>query len=155
MTYEVVLTIVVADDHPVFRNGIVRALEEDPRFELVGEAADGVSAERLIVERDPVLALVDLRMPGRDGLELLARLRHHEPPVAIVVLTSYTDAALVHSAMDAGAAGYVTKDSDREEILELLVDVALGNRRVKAAGTTANGPERGVPGPSPCPAADP
>jgi two-component system nitrate/nitrite response regulator NarL len=151
MKYEVVLTIVVADDHPVFRAGIVRALEEDPRFELVGEAADGVSAERLIVERDPVLALVDLRMPGRDGLELLLRLRHHQPPVAIVVLSSYTDAALVHSAMDAGAAGYVAKDSEREEILEVLVDAALGHRRVKAGAHDASAPrplltarERGV-----------
>jgi two-component system, NarL family, nitrate/nitrite response regulator NarL len=128
------LTIVVADDHPLFRAGIVRALDEDPRFDVVGEAADGPAAERLIVELDPVLGLIDLRMPGRDGLELLARLRHHEPPVGIVVLTSYSDATLVHSAMDAGAAGYVTKDSGRDEILEVLVDAALGRRRVVAAG---------------------
>lgn len=126
------LTIVVADDHPLFRAGIVRALDEDARFEVVGEAADGAAAERTIVEHDPVLALIDLRMPGRDGLELLARLRHHEPPVAIVVLTSYSDATLVHSAMDAGAAAYVTKDSGRDEILEVLIDAALGRRRVVA-----------------------
>jgi two-component system nitrate/nitrite response regulator NarL len=127
------LTIVVADDHPLFRAGIVRALEEDPRFELVGEAADGTAAERIIVEHDPVLALLDLQMPGRGGLDLLARLRHHEPPVAIVVLTSYSDAELVHSAMDAGAAGYVTKETGRDEILEVLIDAALGRRRVVAA----------------------
>jgi two-component system, NarL family, nitrate/nitrite response regulator NarL len=127
------LTVVVADDHPLFRAGIVRALDEDPRFDVVGEAADGPTAERLIVERDPVLGLIDLRMPGRDGLELLARLRHHEPPVAIVVLTSYSEATLVHSAMDAGAAGYVTKDSARDEILEVLIDAALGRRRVMAS----------------------
>jgi len=126
------LTIVVADDHPLFRAGIVRALDEDPRFVVIGEAADGTTAERLILERAPALALVDLRMPGRDGLELLARLRHHEPPVAIVVLTSYTDASLVHSAMDAGAAAYVAKDSEREQILDVLTDAALGRRRVVA-----------------------
>jgi two-component system, NarL family, nitrate/nitrite response regulator NarL len=126
------LTIVVADDHPLFRAGIVRALEEDPRFVVVGEAADGPTAERLIVERGPALALIDLRMPGRDGLQLLVRLRHHEPPVAIVVLTSYTDAPLIHTAMDAGAAGYIAKDSDREQILEALIDAALGRRRVLA-----------------------
>ena len=100
---DVRLTVVVADDHPLFRAGIVRALEEDSGFLVVGEAADGLSAERLIHERAPALALLDLRMPGRDGLELLARLRHREPPVGVVVLTSYTDAALVHSALDAGA----------------------------------------------------
>ena len=124
------LRVVIADDHPLFRAGIVRALEEDPRFLVVGEAGDGPTAERLIRERAPVLALVDLRMPGRDGLQLLARLRHHEPPVAIVILTSYTDASLVHSAMDAGAAGYVAKDSSRDEILGLLMDAASGRRRV-------------------------
>ena len=127
------LTVVVADDHPLFRAGIVRALSEDPRFDVVGEAADGPTAERMIVESDPVLALIDLQMPGRSGLDLLARLRHHEPPVAIVILTSYSDATLVHSAMDAGAAGYVTKDSGRDEILEVLIDAALGRRRVVAA----------------------
>ena len=135
------LTIVVADDHPLFRAGIVRALDEDPRFAVVGEAADGAAAEHMIVERDPALALIDLRMPGIDGLELVARLRHHEPPVAIVVLTSYTDPALVHSAMDAGAAAYVTKDSDREQILEILIDAAAGRRHVVATDAhDANAP---------------
>ena len=106
----------------------------------MGEAADGPTAERLIREREPVLALLDLRMPGRDGLEVLARLRHFEPPVAVVVLTSYTDAALVHSAMDAGAAAYVAKDSDRHEILEVLVDAALGRRRVVTEAHEADAP---------------
>jgi two-component system, NarL family, nitrate/nitrite response regulator NarL len=134
------LTVVVADDHPLFRAGMVRALEEDPRFAVVGEAADGPTAEALIVERAPALAVIDLRMPGRDGLELLARLRHHEPPVAIVLLSSYTDPPLVHSAMDAGAAAYVAKDSDREEILTVLLDAALGRRRVKAGTDDTTAP---------------
>jgi two-component system nitrate/nitrite response regulator NarL len=134
------LTVVVADDHPLFRAGIVRALDEDPRFAVIGEAADGPTAERLIVERAPALALIDLRMPGRDGLEVLARLRHHEPPVAIVVLSSYTDAPLVHSAMHAGAAAYVAKDSDREEILGVLLDAAMGRRRVNAGAPNAKAP---------------
>ena len=134
------LTVVVADDHPLFRAGIVRALEEDPRFLVVGEAADGYAAERVVCERCPALALLDLRMPGRDGLEVLARLRHHEPPVAVVVLTSYTDASLVHSAMDAGATAYVAKDSDRDEILEVLLDAALGRRRVVTGEVDAKAP---------------
>lgn len=132
--------MVVADDHPLFRAGIVRALEEDPRFVVVGEAGDGATAERMIHERTPVLALLDVRMPGRGGLEVVARLRHHEPPVAIVLLTSYTDASLVHSAMDAGAAAYVTKDSDRDEILEVLMDVATGQRRVVVDEQDARAP---------------
>lgn len=127
---ESALLVVVADDHPLFRAGIVRALDADPRFAVVGEAGDGATAERMIHEREPDLALLDLRMPGADALQLLARLRHHEPPVAVVVLTAYTDKSLVHSAMAAGAAAYVAKDSDREEILEVLVDAAVGRRRV-------------------------
>jgi two-component system, NarL family, nitrate/nitrite response regulator NarL len=134
------LTVVVADDHPMFRAGIVRALEEDPRFLVVGEAGDGPEAEMLIMEHAPELALIDLRMPGRDGLQLLARLRHHDPPVAIVVLTSYTDAPLVHSAMDAGAAGYVAKDSDRDKILDVLLDAAMGRRRVVPGSDDAPAP---------------
>jgi two-component system nitrate/nitrite response regulator NarL len=124
------LRVIIADDHPLFRAGIVRALDGDARFAVVGEAGDGTTAERLIGECRPDLALLDLRMPGADALQLLARLRHHEPPVAVVVLTAYTDRSLVHSAMAAGAAAYVAKDSDRAEILDVLADVAAGRRRV-------------------------
>jgi two-component system nitrate/nitrite response regulator NarL len=124
------LRVVVADDHPLFRAGIVRALEEDGRFAVVAEAGDGVAAEAAIREHAPDVALLDLRMPGVDGLRLVARLRHREPPVAVVVLTAYTDASLVHSAMAAGAAAYAAKDTDREDILDLLADVAGGRRRV-------------------------
>jgi two-component system, NarL family, nitrate/nitrite response regulator NarL len=124
------LEVVVADDHPLFREGIVRALEEDGRFVVLGEAADGMAAEQLIHDRRPAIALLDLRMPGADALQLLARLRHSEPSVAVVVLSAYTDRSLVHSAMAAGAAGYIAKDTDREQIAELLVEVATGRRRV-------------------------
>jgi len=124
------LRVLVADDHPLFRAGIVRALEEDHRFSVVGEAGDGDRAERLIRELDPDVALVDLRMPGLDGFKLLAGLRHRDPPVAVVVLTAYTHPSLVHSAMASGAAAFVAKDNDREEILKVLVDVAAGRRRV-------------------------
>jgi two-component system nitrate/nitrite response regulator NarL len=135
------LRIVVADDHPLFRGGIVRALEDDARFVVVGEAGDGATAERLIRAHAPELALLDLRMPGADALQLLARLRHHQPPVAIVVLTAYTDTSLVHSAMAAGAAGYVAKETDREDLLDVLADVALGRRRV-LVGERAGDPPR-------------
>ena len=128
------LRVIIADDHPLFRAGIVRALDADHRFAVVGEAGDGATAERMIHEHEPDLALLDLRMPGADALQLLARLRHHEPPVAVVVLTAYTDPSLVHSAMAAGAAAYVAKDSDRDQILDVLVDVAVGRRRVLVGG---------------------
>jgi two-component system nitrate/nitrite response regulator NarL len=125
------LRVVVADDHPLFRSGIVRALEADPRFAVVGEAADGPTAEEAIRERSPDVALLDLRMPGMDALRLLARLRHRRPPVAVAVLSAYTDAALVHSAMAAGASAYIAKQCDRDEILDVLFDAAFGRRRVR------------------------
>jgi two-component system nitrate/nitrite response regulator NarL len=137
------LEVVVADDHPLFRAGIVRALEEDGRFVVLGEAADGTAAEQLIHDRRPAIALLDLRMPGADALQLLARLRHSEPSVAVVVISAYTDRSLVHSAMAAGAAGYIAKDTDREQIAELLVEVATGRRRVlvdETAGPAAPRP---------------
>jgi two-component system nitrate/nitrite response regulator NarL len=124
------LRVVVADDHPLFRAGIVRALESDGRFAVVGEAGDGATAERMIQEHAPHLALLDLRMPGLDALQLLAHLRHHQPPVGVVVLTAYTDRSLIHSAMAAGAGAFVAKDSERDELLEILVDVATGRRHV-------------------------
>ena len=78
----------------------------------------------MIDERTPDLALLDLRMPGRDALQLLASSPHHEPPVGVVVLSAYTDRSPVHSAMAAGALAYVAKDA----ILEILVDVAAAFR---------------------------
>lgn len=137
------LEVVVADDHPLFRAGIVRALEEDGRFVVLGEAPDGTTAEQLIHDSRPAIALLDLRMPGADALQLLARLRHSEPSVAVVVLSAYTDRSLVHSAMAAGAAGYIAKDTEREAIAELLVEVAGGRRRVivdEAGGAAAPRP---------------
>jgi two-component system nitrate/nitrite response regulator NarL len=128
------LRVVVADDHPMFRAGIVRALESDHRFAVVGEAGDGLTAERMIDEASPDIALLDLRMPGADALQILARLRHREPPVAVAVLTAYSDASLVHNAMDAGAIAYIAKDSDRDQILEVLVEAAHGRRRVLVGG---------------------
>jgi two-component system, NarL family, nitrate/nitrite response regulator NarL len=125
------LRVVVADDHPLFRAGIVRALEGDPRFAVVGEAGDGLSAEQAIRECSPDVALPELRMPGMDALQLLARLRHREPPVAVAVLSAYTDASLVHSAMAAGASAYIAKQCDRIEILDVLLDIARGRRRLR------------------------
>jgi two-component system nitrate/nitrite response regulator NarL len=132
------LGVVVADDHPLFRAGIVRALEEDGRFSVLGEAADGAEAEQLVHQHCPDIALLDLRMPRADALQIAARLRHSQPSVAVVVLTAYTDTSLVHSLMAAGAAAYVAKETDRQEIVEVLIDAASGRRRV-LTGDPADG----------------
>jgi len=136
--------VVVADDHPLFRAGIVRALAEDPRFVVLGEAADGEEAERLIHAWHPRIALLDLRLPRGDALQLIARLRHSESDVAAVVLTAYTDVSLVHCAMASGAVAYIAKYADRDTILDVLVSVAAGRRQVLVPG-----PSGAVAGPRP------
>jgi two-component system nitrate/nitrite response regulator NarL len=114
------LHIVVADDHPVFREGMVRALRATGRYEIAGEAADGRSAFELIATWRPDAALIDLRMPELDGLGVLRRLRRAQIALPVVILSALADPVLVERALAAGAAGYVTKDAARAEIIDLL-----------------------------------
>jgi DNA-binding NarL/FixJ family response regulator len=123
--------IVVADDHPVFREGMVRALVQTGRYEIAGEAADGQTALDLILRHRPDVALVDLRMPGLDGLGLLRRLRGEELDVSLVLLSAFTQPKIVDEALAAGAAGYLSKDASREEILAAVDAAALGGRIVQ------------------------
>lgn len=123
--------IVVADDHPVFREGMVRALVETGRYEIAGEAADGQTALDLILRHRPDVALVDLRMPGLDGLGLLRRVRGEELDVSLVLLSAFTQPKIVDEALAAGAAGYLSKDASREEILVGVDAAAVGGRIVQ------------------------
>jgi DNA-binding NarL/FixJ family response regulator len=123
--------IVVADDHPVFREGMVRALVQTGRYEIAGEAADGQTALDLILRHRPDVALVDLRMPGLDGLGLLRRVSAEELGVSLVLLSAFTQPKIVDEALAAGAAGYLSKDASREEILAAVDAAALGGRIVQ------------------------
>jgi DNA-binding NarL/FixJ family response regulator len=120
--------IVVADDHPVYRDGIVRALLETGRYEIAGEAGDGLTTLELIRRQRPDVALVDLRMPRLDGLDLVRALGHEEDRVPLVLLSAFTEPRIVEQALDAGAAGYLAKDAAREEILAAIDAAALGGR---------------------------
>jgi DNA-binding NarL/FixJ family response regulator len=133
--------IVVADDHPVFREGMVRALVETGRYEIAGEAADGNAALDLIRRQRPDVALVDLRMPGLDGLDLLRRLSGEELGVSLVLLSAFMQPKIVEKALAAGAAAYLSKDASREEILAAVDAAALGARIVQpgAPGPTHDG----------------
>ena len=123
--------IVVADDHPVFREGMVRALIETGRYEIAGEAADGNAALDLIRRQRPDVALVDLRMPGLDGLDLLRRLSGEGLGVSLVLLSAFMQPKIVEKALAAGAAGYLSKDASREEILAAVDAASLGARIVQ------------------------
>ena len=134
-----VVRVVIADDHPVYRDGVIRALMESGRYEIVGEAADGETALRLIEERRPDVALLDLRMPVLDALGVLRRLNDEGVRVPIVLLSAFTQPQIIDHALAAGAAGYLSKSAPREEILVALDGAARGGRVVQGSGAGADG----------------
>jgi len=123
--------VIVADDHPLYREGIVRALLAHGGFDVVAETGDGAEALRLIRELQPDLALLDVRMPGLDGVDVVHALALHGPDVPVVMLSAFTESQLVESALEAGAAGYLDKGEDRDLLCERLA--AIASRRVDLA----------------------
>jgi DNA-binding NarL/FixJ family response regulator len=126
-------TVVIADDHPVFRKGLREVLEADGSFHIVGEAADGEHALELLRRHRPAIALLDIELPKASGLVVADALRHEQVPTLVVVLTMYKDAALLRRALELGARGYVLKDSAATDIVACLHMVASGRAYVSAA----------------------
>lgn len=120
-------TVVLADDHPLFRDGLARAVASHDGLRLVGEAEDGLVALALVQELEPDVALLDVRMPGMDGVEVCRSiLRRSGLPTRVVLLSGHADAWLEVRARAAGAAGFLSKDASRAEICAALVAVAAG-----------------------------
>lgn len=120
------IKVVVADDHPVVRSGIVGLLEAEADIEVVGQAADGRQAIAAAVRHDPTVVLMDLRMPDVDGVAATKAIRERCPGVAVVVLTTFdTDEAIVR-AVDAGASGYLLKDAPTDELVDGVRRAAAG-----------------------------
>ncbi|MFE0378311.1 response regulator [Streptomyces inhibens] len=126
MTARTVARVVVADDQTVVREGIVMLLGLLPGIEVVGSAADGEEAVRMVAELAPDVVLMDLRMPRCDGVEATRRIRTDHPGTQIVVLTTYADDDSLFPALQAGARGYLTKDADGDEIVRAIDDVLSG-----------------------------
>lgn len=120
--------VVIADDHPLFREGLVRAISANLSLEVVGVAADGVEALTLIEEMQPDVALLDVRMPRLDGIDVCESVARRVPPLStrVVLLSAYMEPSLLWHAAVAGASGYMSKESSRTDICNALVDVALG-----------------------------
>jgi DNA-binding NarL/FixJ family response regulator len=127
------ITLVIAEDHPLFRKGLIDALSEDPTFQILGEAADGDVALELVRRHRPRVALLDVDMPRRGGLAVAEAVRREQLGAAVVMLTMYKDAAMLHRALDAGAKGYVLKDSAVTDIVACLHLVAAGRAYVSPA----------------------
>ncbi len=118
--------VLVCDDHPVVRAGIGSMLDGRDEFAVVGEAADGAEAVRLAGEVHPDVVLMDLRMPGTDGVAATAEIVAHHPDIRVVVLTTYDTDADILRAVAAGATGYLLKDAPREELYAAVRDAAAG-----------------------------
>lgn len=120
------IRILVADDHLIIRQGLRLILETEPGFELVGEAADGAEAVRLCALLNPAVVLMDLRMPGMDGLTAIEHIRAGQPGIAVIILTTFNEDDLMLRAMRAGAKGYLLKDTDRETLFNSIRAAARG-----------------------------
>jgi two-component system nitrate/nitrite response regulator NarL len=122
-------TIVIADDHPLYRAGLVDAIDEDPKLDLLAACTGGREAVDRILELEPEVALLDLRMRDLDGIAVLEELSGAGCATRVVFLSAYEDGEVVHRALSAGATGYLSKETDRLEICE-AVRAAAGGQMV-------------------------
>jgi two-component system, NarL family, nitrate/nitrite response regulator NarL len=152
--------VVVADDHPLYREGMVRALSANDSVEVVGEADDGITALELIKTHRPQVALLDFAMPGMDGAQVAAAVVRDELPTRVLVLSAYDESATIYQALQDGAAGWLPKQATRSEIVKAVLDCARGRdvvspsvaaglageirRRATPAGPVLTGREREV-----------
>jgi two-component system nitrate/nitrite response regulator NarL len=118
--------VVVGDDHPLFRDGVVRALTSSGSIDVVAEADDGLSALALIREHGPQVALLDYRMPGLDGAQVAAAVRRDELPTRVLLISAHDESAIVYSALQEGAAGFISKESSRAELVDAVLNCAKG-----------------------------
>lgn len=121
------LTILIADDHPLFRKGLRALLAIMPQVEVVGEAANGTDAVRLAVQLQPDVVLMDLQMPNGDGLTAVRAIVAAQPSVRVLVVTMFQDDDSIFAAMRAGARGYVLKDMDDDDITRAILAVGRGD----------------------------
>jgi two-component system NarL family response regulator len=115
------IRVVVADDFPLVREGVVRALNQDPGIEVVGQAENGKEALTVAAELKPDVMILDLRMPDLGGLAVLDKLRTSQPDIRIIVMTASEQASTLLDAIAAGAAGYLSKRSTGEELRQAVI----------------------------------
>ncbi|MFZ4655581.1 MAG: response regulator [Caldilineaceae bacterium] len=125
------IRVLIADDHEVVRDGLRLILETEEDFCVVGEAADGAMAVQLTGELQPQVVLMDLRMPGMDGLTAIDQIRARWPTVALVILTTYNEDDLMMRGLRAGASGYLLKDTNRQTLFATLRAAARGEVLLK------------------------
>lgn len=120
------IRLVVVDDHPVVRHGLVSMLHYETDMEVVGEAGDGAEAVRVILEQHPDVVLLDLRLPQRSGIEVMKQVRAQQTETRFLVLTTYDADEYIVPALSAGAQGYLLKDTTPEELTRAIRSLAAG-----------------------------
>jgi DNA-binding NarL/FixJ family response regulator len=131
------IKVLLADDHSIVREGLRRIVEESGDLEVVAEAADGREALRQVAELAPDVAVVDISMPGIDGLEVVSRLKDTHPGLPVLILTMHEEAQYIVRAIEAGAMGYLTKQSAPEQLVTAIRRVYSGQRYMTDEATEA------------------
>lgn len=121
-------TIVLADDHNVVRQGLRAVLEAEPDFTIIGEADDGLDVIKLVEQLMPDILIVDVMLPGVNGLEVTRQVREHVPGTRVIILSMYANEAYVLEALRYGAAAYVLKRADATDLVRAVHEVLLGHR---------------------------
>jgi two-component system NarL family response regulator len=121
------IRILIADDHPVVREGLAALINRRPDMRVVAEASDGAEAVEKFFLHSPDLALIDLRMPRMDGVEVMRAIRERAPDARLIVLTTFDGDEGISRALQAGARGYLLKEVSREELFECIRAVYAGN----------------------------
>jgi len=125
------IRILIADDHPVVREGLFAMLSRESDFEVVGEARDGVEAVNKAKELSPEVVLMDLRMPELDGVEAMNQIKSAKPETKFIILTTYSDDEYIFRGIEAGARGYLLKDAPREELFKAIRAVHRGESLIQ------------------------
>ena len=124
------IKILIVDDHPIVRQGLRQVLRDTPEIVVAGEAGDGEAALCEIKEQDYDVVLLDISMPGRNGLEILSQIRLEKPELNVLVLSMYTEEQYAIRALKNGASGFITKASAPDELLNAIGKVAMGKKYV-------------------------
>ncbi len=121
-------TIVLADDHSLVRDGIRSLLEEESDFEVIGEAASGKEAVALVEQKKPALLIIDIRMPGMNGIEAVEELKRLKNPVKSIILSMHDSEEYILKSLSAGASGYLLKDTGKAEFIKAINTVEQGGK---------------------------
>src|SRR5499425_1947580 len=127
------ITTLIVDDHEVVREGLRLSLSRAERIRVIGEAADGESAVALVERRKPNVVIMDVRMPGMDGLEATKVLMERDPSTAVLIFTAYSERSLLSRGLESGAKGYILKEAPHETLLRAIEKVASGEGYVDPA----------------------